>query len=190
MTVHGVSSGHVQSIGDGRFECDGEKMSFEDLAFMVQMESVNRVDEQFASKFSEVKQRNQDIKRINDMLSRLKGYESRYSGTDDNHVEKLTPEDQKVWKDFLKDYVDTGIINDSGTGSHSIWGIGNDYIFNHQELETVIESCKSAVSNMNSENELDMMTLNKLGNQRNSYMQLLKSLLEKVSQARGDAARL
>ena len=191
MTIEGVSAGGIQHIGEGKFLYDGKEMSFEDVAFMVQIEVINRVDEQFTAKFNEVRERNTKIKDINDMMGTMRKYMSHFDKDgnytddstrygDDGKKGKLTHHDAVEWVDFYNKYIKTGIIEDSGLG----------WTFDKKEIEGFIENAKSSISNLNAENELDMMQLNRLGNQRNSYMQLLKSLLQKVSQARSEAARL
>ncbi|MBW2067594.1 MAG: hypothetical protein JRI31_01755 [Deltaproteobacteria bacterium] len=186
-----IGSVGIQSIGDGRFIYDGQEVSFEDMVFMVQMEVINRVDEQFAAKFNEIKERNQKIKEINDMIQILRSYANKFDKDgkwigedipDENDVTgKFFGEDMEKWKEFWDKYVKTGMIDASGM---------EDGDFYKSEIEAAMENCKAAISNLNAENELDMMVLNRLGNQRNSYLQLMKSLLEKVSQARSEAARL
>ncbi len=167
--------GTVQSIGNGLFVCDGQKLSFEDLVFQVQMECVNKVDQEFAAKFSEVKARNQKIKDINDIMAMLRNHEP---GKDDSV--QLNGGDLTKWREFYNNYVKTGIVDDPG--------IGWDGKFVKKEYDNFMENAKAVQSDLNSETELDMMTLNKMANQRNSYIQLCTSLLEKISQVRSKAA--
>ncbi len=183
--------GGIYSIGNGKFIYDGREVSFEDMVFLVQLEVINRVDEQFAAKFNEIKERNRQIKEINDILQMLRKY-SQYFDKDGNWIGKdefkvgdktgkFSDADMKKWMEFWNKYVKTGKITAGGMED------GNFY---KSEIDAAMENCKAYISNLNAENELDMMVLNKWGNQRNSYMQLMKSLLEKIAQARGEAARL
>ncbi|MBW2067595.1 MAG: hypothetical protein JRI31_01760 [Deltaproteobacteria bacterium] len=194
-TISGVG---IHSIGDGRFIYDGREVSFEDMVFMVQMEVINRVDEQFAAKFNEIKERNKKIKDINDILAMLRKYQnyfnkdgewigpddlkSKYKSSTGKDVGLMKDEDKSKWLEFYREYCQTGIVDDPG--------ISWDCAFSKADIDGFMENAKAAISNLNAENELDMMVLNRLGNQRNSYLQLMKSLLEKISQARSEAARL
>ncbi len=90
-------------------------------------------------------------------------------------------EDMGGWHRFCDEIVASGIVRTDIQR--------NDGKFTKQQLDTLLDNIRSGLDNLNSQNEMDMMKLNKLGNQRSSYVQLLSSMLSTVKEARGAAVR-
>lgn len=197
----------VQSLGGGYFSIDGQTMSFEDVVFDVQMECVQIVDVKFAQKFSEIKDRNKLLQDLSDCYQMLNSYTNSFNKDGDaksgkkgekvsDKIIKFTNEDMKKWKDDTTDppsgyyykFVETGIFNDGSTNGNKK-GIGNDGRFTKKELDIAIENLKAGQDSKNSENELDMMTLNKLSNQRSTFFQLWSTQLNLIKEARSAAAQ-
>ncbi|MFH0789736.1 MAG: hypothetical protein V2B13_19270 [Pseudomonadota bacterium] len=197
----------VQSLGGGYFSIDGQTMSFEDVVFDVQMECVQIVDVKFAQKFSEIKDRNKALQDLSDCYQMLNSYTSSFDKDGDAKSGKkgekisgkligFTDKDMKKWKNdttdppsgYYYEFVETGIFNDGSTNGNKK-GIGNDGHFTKKELDIAIENLKAGQDSKNSENELDMMTLNKLSNQRSTFFQLWSTQLNLIKEARSAAAQ-
>ncbi len=174
----------VQAIGSGYFMVDGLKMSFEDLIMKVQMSNVETADKVFAGRFSEIEERNKKISLMNDMLQVARKYQDNFDKDGklkEGKSASFTGSDLDTWNKFHASAVSTGLVRTD------IPGGGGP--FSKQQLETLLDNTRSGLDNLNSQNEMDMMKLNKLGNQRSSYVQLLSSMLSTVKEARGAAVR-
>lgn len=171
----------VQSIGGGYFMVDGAKMSFDDLIMKVQMNNVATTDKVFAGRFAEIEERNKRISLMNDMLQVARKYQGNFDK--DGKLTgsgQFTGGDKTVWDAFKKDIVNQGIVKTD---------IPDGKDMTKKQLETLLDNIRSGLDNMNSQNEMDMMKLNKLGSQRSSYVQLLSSMLGSFKEARSAAVR-
>jgi len=200
MAISGVgtpSSGSVQSLGDGYFLVDGKKLNLQDLIMNigVQMKATN--DQNLATKYGEIKDKLATQQKMNDTLQMLNTYakyfdsDGKYKGggpgsKNSDTSMKLSDADMKVWKDQYRQLLkDVGVKDGSGGAQ----GIGSDGIFTKAELDTVIEGLKGKLQSMSTQNELDMMDLNKLNSLNTSCVQLLKSGMDEAKSAMQASAR-
>lgn len=201
-----IPSEGIHSVGGGYFMVNGAKMSFEDLVMMVQMKNVETADKVFAGRFSEIEERNKKIQLVNDVMQMLRKYQGRFDKDGNiskthqfvdvnSKIGKLDDADKALFDRFVKEINDLGIVKgyDEWSGKGLIWSHFEAkppiYTFDKKALEVVLDNCRGGLDNLNSQNELDMMKLNKLGNQRSSYVQLLSSMLSTIKEARSAAVR-
>lgn len=201
----------VQSLGGGYFLVNGQTCSFEDLVFDVQKECVQNTDVKFAQKFSEIKDRNKLLQDLSDLYQMLNSYANSFDKDGDAQSDhkgikkgdkliKFTEKDMKKWMDdttsppsgYYYEFIVTGIVDDGSDPTNQDdreQGIGTDGVFSKKELDIAMENLKAAQDSKNSENEIDMMTLNKLSNQRSTFFQLWSTQLNLIKEARSAAAQ-
>jgi hypothetical protein len=199
----------VQSLGGGYFSVDGQTLSFEDLVFNVQQGCVQTTDIKFAQKFSEISDRNKLLQELSDFYTMLNTYNDSFDkdgnrrtnskgdcSLDNDNLAKFNTEDMLKYKNdtttppsgYFYDLIKSGIVDDGSSGGTSDKGIGTDGIFSKKELEITVENIKAVQDSRNSENEMDMMTLNKLSGQRSTFFQLWSTQLSLIKEARSAAA--
>ncbi len=201
MAIDTTSMNKVEYLGSGYFSCDGQKMTFEDLVFQVQAQAVTTADKVFATKFSEIKERNDKITKINDMIQMLRKYQDGFDkdGKAIGHQLKNHPKPGDVssthimldskdinqwWDVYYPELVKPGTITAPFETEWTFCAMSK------KQLDTSLENAKTALEGLNSMNEMDMMKLNKLGNQRSSYVQMATSLLGTIKEAKSAAARM
>lgn len=176
MTTNPVGSGGVRPVGDGYFEVNGQKLTFQDLVVMMGMQSLEAQDKTFEQMFNEAQERTEFMNKLNDMIQMMNKYKENKDGG------QLSGEELKKWQEeYYPQLVESGLIQDSG--------IGKDGKFSQEEIKTFIENAKLAQTNMSSTNEQQMIRTNQAANKRATILQQLQTLLGTTKEGMTSAAR-
>jgi hypothetical protein len=91
--------GEITSIGGGYFKVEGteKNVTFEDLSFMIMLDSIDKCDRVFQTQFQKIQDRNKKIEGLNDMMAFLRKYQKQAASDKEEH-NRDAPKDEQ-WSD-------------------------------------------------------------------------------------------
>lgn len=214
-----VDSGGVNAIGGGYFSVDGKTVNVTDLIMMITVKMKETNDELLARKYGEVEQKLEDQQALNDALTTFNKYARMFDDdgkvkdgtdgqTDGNKKVKLTNSDLAellAAKDVLAQYgisidlpdnyeiADNGKIYVLDPAGNRIPGPDGDMqvsiLLTQEDVQNIVGELEGELQNMSTQNELDMMELNKLMSLNTTCMQLGRSGLDEAKNAMQTAAK-
>jgi len=160
-------------------------------AFMmtVQAERANNLEAQLAMQVEEVKQRQDEIAKLTQLLAELRAL--RPGGNDSGKYGALgsTPADSEA---MVKRLEEAGVSilrdrDDSVTGATNRKDANDKYDAKQVYFDKWIEELKGKIDSLNSTSQLDMIRLQSLSNKRNEAFDQLSNIMQKLSKARETA---
>lgn len=177
--------GSVQAIGNGMFSIDGKECTLDELVMAIGLAMKKVNDENLATKYSEIKDKLDKQETLNDCLQMISGYNNKMA-EDADGCQEFSAADKQTWLNEYRPVLQKMGVKD---GSGGVMGVGSDAKYTKAEIKTLVANVQNELQQMSTQNELDMMELNKFNSQNTSCIQLLKSCLDEVKQARNAAAR-
>ena len=173
--MSGVSN--VQSAGDGWFMVDGARMDLGALMMTLQLERTKELDKTIADQMKQIKDRNAQIKALNEFLGGVRKFKG--DGSDDDTASTVTINGQTktLWRG------DDSWAKQFGISWTDING-GASRKTRDGQWDLNIENIKGKIDGLNSDSQLDMIRLQSLIDKRNQAFEMASNTLQKDQKTR------
>lgn len=147
---------------------DLESMSLESLILLLNTENFSKLKDATRTELTELKKRQQDVKRLNEILRSIN------AATDDKG--KLDCSKNEELKNLLKEARDLGVNLKEGKTS-----------FTKEEKDRLVENIRLTTEDLKVDNDLQLQNITRLTNRRYESLQLARGMLEPLERAKRKA---
>jgi hypothetical protein len=152
--------GPVQHAGGDMFIVDGQKMDLATLSMAVNMQRAELLDKQMGDQLNAMKDRNNQIKQMNDLLNKLR--QGRPSGDGSSAPPALTADEKKLLASL-------GVNLPTGSMKAA------DYD------SKILETMKTSIDNLNSQSQMDMLRFQNISDKRDLTYKMISNQIDKFS---------
>ncbi len=178
----------VRASGDGMFIVNGKEMDLGQLMLQLNLDRTKQLDAQIADQMSEIQDRNNKLKALNELLSQMRS--AKAEGRDD---------DSGDWGDKT-----SAVFNLDGTDGQSrnvddwmdYFGLTKTDVQYDAKTETRdaqwdanIEAVKGEIDGLNSDSQLAMTRMQSLVNKRNEAFDTGSNMLQNDQKSRDSVVR-
>lgn len=169
------STGQRVSVGtisakNGSFFVDGRRISLDELFYQLQVQHLTNIDTALADRLKELQGRNDQTKQYNELLEQLRVISPKDSDStvQDTDVPAGAKTSFSKWKQDFEDRYGYDITTKLAFNFPS-GGV------NQTQVTQWIETVKSKISTLNSDNQISQLQIERLNNQRNEVLQGLST---------------
>ena len=169
------STGERVSVGtisakNGAFFVDGRRISLDELFYQLQVQHLTNIDNALSDRLKELQGRNDQTKQYNELLEQLRVISPKDSEStvQDTDVPAGANKSFAKWKQDFEDRYGYDITKKLSFNFPS-GGV------NQTQTTQWIETVKSKISTLNSDNQISQLQIERLNNQRNEILQGLST---------------
>jgi hypothetical protein len=175
--MSGQVNNSVQITNDGFFMVDGEKFDLGQLMMELQLDMTTQIDRQIADQMAEIKDRNEELSNLNDLLASMRKFKEEGKDDDTGTTVTIGEETKTMWRG------DDSWADEYGIEWTDING-GASSATQQKQWDANIEAVKGKIDSLNSESQLDMIRLQSLMDKRNQRYEQASNTLQKDQKTR------